>query len=34
LEVMWSPDSPGCDAVKTRVEPGNPEAKIFTDNYK
>ncbi len=36
--VKWSPDSPGSDAVKTRTEPGNPEAKkyleIFTGNYK
>jgi hypothetical protein len=36
--VKWSPDSPGCDAVKTRTEPGNPEAEkhleIFTGNYK
>jgi len=27
LGVAWSPDSPGCNAVKTRREPGNPEAK-------
>jgi hypothetical protein len=32
--VTWSPDSPGSDAVETQTEPGNPEAKIFTDNYK
>jgi putative transposase len=36
--VKWSPDSPGSDAVKTRTEPGNPEAekylKVFTANYK
>jgi hypothetical protein len=36
--VKWSPDSPGSDAVKTRTEPGNPEAEkyleIFTGNYK
>jgi hypothetical protein len=36
--VTWSPDSPGSDAVKTRAEPGNPEAekylKAFTANYK
>jgi hypothetical protein len=36
--VMWSPDSPGSDAMKTRTEPGNPEAKkyskVFTANYK
>jgi len=36
--VTWSPDSPGSDAVKTRTEPGNPEAekylKAFTANYK
>jgi len=30
--VMWSPDSPGSDAMKTRTEPGNPEAR-FTTNY-
>ena len=24
---MWSPDSPGNDAVKTRTKPGNPEAR-------
>ncbi|MFZ8783768.1 MAG: hypothetical protein ACO2OR_07315 [Desulfurococcaceae archaeon] len=34
LGVAWSPDSPGCNAVKTRAEPGNPEArKIFTTTY-
>jgi len=27
LRVTWSPDSPGSDAMKTRTEPGNPEAK-------
>jgi len=36
--VTWSPDSPGIDAMKTRTEPGNPEAEkyleIFTGNYK
>jgi len=36
--VTWSPDSPGSDAMKTRAEPGNPEAEkyleIFTGNYK
>jgi hypothetical protein len=37
LWVVWSPDSPGNDAMKTRTEPGNPEAKtkytqIFTDD--
>jgi hypothetical protein len=36
--VTWSPDSPGSDAMKTRTEPGNPEAEkyleIFTGNYK
>jgi len=36
--VTWSPDSPGSDAMKTRTEPGNPEAEkyleILTDNYK
>jgi hypothetical protein len=36
--VTWSPDSPGSDAMKTRAEPGNPEAEkyleIFTSNYK
>jgi hypothetical protein len=35
---MWSPDSPGSDAVKNRAEPGNPGAEkyleIFTGNYK
>uniref|UniRef100_A0A7J2U5T7 Uncharacterized protein n=1 Tax=Ignisphaera aggregans TaxID=334771 RepID=A0A7J2U5T7_9CREN len=25
--VLLSPDSPGSDAVKTRTEPGNPEAR-------
>jgi hypothetical protein len=38
LGVAWSPDSPGCDAMKIRTEPGNPEAekylKVFTANYK
>jgi hypothetical protein len=29
LGVMWSPDSPGNDAVKTRAEPGNPEAEKY-----
>jgi hypothetical protein len=29
LGVMWSPDSPGYDAMKTRTEPGNPEAKKY-----
>jgi putative transposase len=36
--VMWSPDSPGSDAMKTRTEPGNPEAekypKLFTAIHK
>jgi hypothetical protein len=36
--VTWSTDSPGSDAVKTRTEPGNPEAEkyleISTGNYK
>jgi len=36
--VTWSPNSPGCDAVKTQTEPENPEAekylKAFTANYK
>ena len=32
LGVTWSPDSPGHDAVKTRVEPGNPEARSI-HNY-
>jgi putative transposase len=36
--VAWSPDSPRSDAVKTRTEPGNPEAekylKVSTANYK
>jgi hypothetical protein len=27
--VTWSPDSPGCDAVKTRAKRGNPEAKKY-----
>jgi hypothetical protein len=26
LGVVWSPDSPGSNAMKTRIEPGNPEA--------
>jgi hypothetical protein len=26
---MWSPESPGSDAVKTRAKPGNPEAKKY-----
>jgi hypothetical protein len=25
--VVWSPDSPGSDAMKTRTEPGNPGAR-------
>jgi putative transposase len=36
--VMWSPDGPGSDAMKTRTEPGNPEAekylKAFTAIHK
>jgi hypothetical protein len=27
LGVMWSPDSLGSDAIKTRAEPGNPGAR-------
>jgi hypothetical protein len=27
--VMWSPESPGFNAVKTRVKPGNPEARYL-----
>jgi hypothetical protein len=27
--VMWSPDSPGFNAMKTRVKPGNPEARYL-----
>ncbi|MFZ8782581.1 MAG: hypothetical protein ACO2OR_01135 [Desulfurococcaceae archaeon] len=33
LGVAWSPDSPGCNAVKTRAEPGNPEARKNIHNY-
>jgi len=36
LGVIWSPDSPGNDAGKTRTEPENPEArqeKVFTTTY-
>ncbi len=29
LGVVWSPDSPRNDAVKTRTEPGNPEAEKY-----
>jgi hypothetical protein len=29
LGVTWSPDSLGSDAMKTRTEPGNPEAKKY-----
>jgi len=25
--VVWSPDSPGNDAMKTQTEPGNPGAR-------
>jgi len=36
--VKWSPDGPGSDAMKTRTEPGNPEAekylKAFTAIHK
>jgi hypothetical protein len=32
LRVMWSPDSLGSDVMKTRTEPGNPEARFVT-NY-
>jgi hypothetical protein len=28
LGVTWSPESPACDAVKTRAEPGNPRQDI------
>jgi putative transposase len=38
LWVMWSPDSPRSEAVKTRAKRGNPEARrylqIFTTHYK
>jgi len=30
--VVWSPDSPGNDVVKTRTELGNPEAKQCIHN--
>jgi len=33
LGVMWSPDSLGNDVMKTRTEPGNPEAKQCIYNY-
>jgi len=33
LGVMWSPDSPGCDAMTPRTEPGNPEARKSIHNY-
>jgi len=35
LGVVWSPDSPGSDAMKTRTEPGNPGArnKIHTNTH-
>jgi hypothetical protein len=36
--VTWSPDSLGNDVMKTRTEPGNPEAekylKTFTATHK
>jgi guanylate kinase len=34
--VMWSPDSPGCDAMKTRTEPGNPGARdnVFATTHR
>jgi len=32
--VKWSPDSPGSDAMKTRTEPGNPEAKKYLENLE
>jgi len=32
LGVLLSPDSPGSDAMKSRTEPGNPEARFIT-NY-
>jgi len=30
--VKWSPDSPGSDAMKTRTESGNPEARKIYPN--
>jgi hypothetical protein len=31
--VKWSPDSLGSDAMKTRAEPGNPEAKKYSKPF-
>jgi hypothetical protein len=32
--VMWSPDSPADEGMRTRPNAGNPEARnVFTTNY-
>jgi hypothetical protein len=31
--VTWSPESPGSDAMKTRTEPENPEAKKYSKPF-